>query len=169
MDAEPINSRPVILISFDIDGTVEGGDPSGPVPLEFVRRAVALGALVGSSSDRTIADQRRFWRAGQVRTGFIVLKQQLPELKARYPCRRYLHIGDSMVDEYYAGVAGFEFWNARSLARSAADQRLSATAMSEYLLDKLAVSPPASTATRPAPAPASTVTPTGPEPGRPAS
>jgi hypothetical protein len=34
MDAEP-----VILISFDIDGTLEGGDPPGPVPLEFVRRA----------------------------------------------------------------------------------------------------------------------------------
>src|SRR2546429_7571616 len=73
MGAELINSRPVILISFDIDGTVEGGDPSGPVPLEFVRRVSALGALVGSSSDRTITDQRHFWRAGRVRTGFVVL------------------------------------------------------------------------------------------------
>jgi hypothetical protein len=128
----------VILVSLDIDGTLEGGDPPGPVPLEFVRRASALGALVGSSSDRVLADQREFWRAGQVRVNFAVLKQHLPGLPARYPGRRYLHVGDSMMDEYYAGLGGFEFWNARSLAQHLAGQRLAPAAVTEYLLHKLA-------------------------------
>jgi hypothetical protein len=125
----------MILVSVDIDGTLEAGDPPGPVPLEFVRRARAL---AGSSSDRTIADQRRFWRAAGVRIDFVVLKQQLPGLPGRYTCDRYLHVGDSMMDEYYAGVAGFDFWNARSLARYAASEGLAAAALTEYLLRRLA-------------------------------
>jgi hypothetical protein len=134
----------MILVSVDIDGTLEAGDPPGPVPLEFVRRVRALGAVgavgavVGSSSDRTIADQRRFWRAAGVRIDFVVLKHQLPGLPGRYTCDRYLHVGDSMMDEYYAGVAGFDFWNARSLARYAASEGLAAAALTEYLLRRLA-------------------------------
>ncbi len=128
----------MILVSVDIDGTLEAGDPQGPVPLEFVRRVGALGALVGSSSDRTIADQRQFWRAAGVRIDFVVLKQQLPGLAGRYRCDRYVHVGDSMMDEYYAGVAGFDFWNARSLARYAASEGLAAAALTEHLLRRLA-------------------------------
>jgi hypothetical protein len=128
----------MILVSVDIDGTLEAGDPQGPVPLEFVRRIGALGALVGSSSDRTIADQRQFWRAAGARIDFVVLKQQLPGLPGRYTCDRYVHVGDSMMDEYYAGVAGFDFWNARSLARYAASEGLVAAAVTEHLLRRLA-------------------------------
>jgi hypothetical protein len=128
----------VILVSLDIDGTVEGGDPPGPVPFEFARRLVALGVLVGSSSDRTVADQRKFWQAGQVGVAFVVLKHDLPRLAARYPARRYLHVGDSMMDEHYAGLGGFTFWNARTLARHVAAEHLAPAAVTKYLLRKLA-------------------------------
>jgi hypothetical protein len=128
----------MILISLDIDGTLEAGDPPGPVPLEFARRVGELGALVGSSSDRTIADQRDFWREAGVRVKFTVLKQHLADLPGRHPCDRYLHVGDSMMDEYYATEAGFDFWNARSLARDAAARGLVATGVTGYLLRSLA-------------------------------
>ena len=49
---------PMILISFDIDGTLEMGDPPGPIPLALVRLAKERGYVVGSSSDRTLLDQR---------------------------------------------------------------------------------------------------------------
>ena len=42
------------LISFDIDGTLEIGDPPGLIPLDAVRRAIALGFVVGSCSDRPL-------------------------------------------------------------------------------------------------------------------
>jgi hypothetical protein len=128
----------VILVSLDIDGTVEGGDPPGPVPFEFARRLVAIGALVGSSSDRTVTDQRKFWRAGGVGVDFVVLKHDLPRLPDRYPGCRYLHVGDSMMDEHYAGLGGFAFWNARTLARYVAAERLGPAAVTDYLLRKLA-------------------------------
>ena len=43
------------LISFDIDGTLEVGDPPGIITLDMVRKAKELGFLVGSCSDRTIS------------------------------------------------------------------------------------------------------------------
>lgn len=128
----------MILISLDIDGTLERGDPPGPVTFEFACRAAAAGALVGSSSDRALTDQREFWLAGAVRVDFTVLKQQLLELPGRYPGCRYLHIGDSMMDEYYAGLGGFEFWNARALARRAAELGLTPAVVTEYLLREVA-------------------------------
>lgn len=128
----------MILVSFDIDGTLEGGEPPGPVSFEFVRQAATLGAVVGSSSDRTLTDQRGFWRACQVRVDFCVLKHHLPRLREGYPDHRYVHIGDSMMDEYYARLAGFVFWNSRSLACCAARQRLTPSVVTERLIRRLA-------------------------------
>ena len=48
----------VILISFDIDGTLEVGDPPGVLTMEFVRKTQEAGILVGSCSDRPISGQR---------------------------------------------------------------------------------------------------------------
>jgi hypothetical protein len=124
------------LVSLDIDGTLEGGDPSGPIPLEFARRLQSLGVLVGSSSDRTLTDQRRFWQAGGVEVDFIVLKHQLPELPGKYACGRYLHIGDTNQDMYFARLAGFEFWHVDSLERPAPGEQ-AAQAMIELLLLRL--------------------------------
>ena len=128
----------MILVSLDIDGTLEGGDPSGPIPLEFARRLQALGVLVGSSSDRTLTDQRRFWQAGGVEIDFTVLKHQLPELPGKYDCGRYLHIGDTNQDMYFARLAGFEFWHVDSLERPGPDEQ-APQAMIELLLLRLAL------------------------------
>lgn len=46
-----------ILLSFDIDGTLELGEPPGGVTMEMVRRAHDLGYLVGSCSDRALSSQ----------------------------------------------------------------------------------------------------------------
>src|SRR2546427_3537164 len=48
----------VTLVSFDIDGTLEVGEPPGSVPIALVRTAKRLGYLVGSCSDRPVAYQR---------------------------------------------------------------------------------------------------------------
>ena len=50
-----------ILISFDIDGTLEVGDPPGVLTMEFVRKTQEAGILVGSCSDRPISSQRAIW------------------------------------------------------------------------------------------------------------
>jgi hypothetical protein len=132
----------VILVSLDIDGTLEGGDPPGPIPLEFARRLQALGALVGSSSGRTLSDQQRFWLAGGVEIDFTILKHQLPELPGKYDCGRYLHIGDTSQDLYFARLAGFEFWHVDSLEKPVPGEQ-AAQAMIELLLVRMSGHPQA--------------------------
>ena len=99
------------LISFDIDGTLEVGDPPGVITLALVRRARDLGYIVGSSSDRVVSDQRRLWEAHAVAMDFVGHKHHLDQVKARYArARRWIHIGDTHVDEHYALMHGFEFY-----------------------------------------------------------
>jgi hypothetical protein len=105
----------VILVSFDIDGTLEFGDPPGPIPLDVVRRAKLLGFVVGSSSDRTVGDQSRLWARHEVTVDFVSNKHRLPEVAERYECTRLVHIGDTLIDELYATRAGFDFWLADHL------------------------------------------------------
>src|SRR5258708_2777290 len=52
---------PMILVSFDIDGTLEVGDPPGPLTLDMVRLAKSSGWVIGSASDRTVAEQEKMW------------------------------------------------------------------------------------------------------------
>ncbi|MGD9797954.1 MAG: HAD family hydrolase [Acidimicrobiia bacterium] len=99
----------MILVSFDIDGTLETGDPPGPVTLEMVRRAKSLGYVIGSSSDRTVAFQRTMWAAHEVEVDFVGHKHHLSDIVARFECERLIHIGDTSVDEHYATLAGLEF------------------------------------------------------------
>ena len=40
------------LVSFDIDGTLEVGDPPGIVTISMVRQAKSLGYLIGRASCR---------------------------------------------------------------------------------------------------------------------
>ena len=47
-----------ILVSFDIDGTLETGDPPGPITMEMVGMAQAQGCIIGSCSDRPLPSQR---------------------------------------------------------------------------------------------------------------
>ena len=102
---------PRTLISFDIDGTLEVGDPPGAIALVTVHRARSLGYIVGSSSDRVVSDQRKLWSVHGVTMDFIGHKHHLDRVKARFEgTSRWIHIGDTHVDEHYARLHGFEFY-----------------------------------------------------------
>ena len=97
------------LISFDIDGTLEVGDPRGSITLDMVRKVKALGNIVGSCSDRPISYQQRIWEQNSLEMDFTVLKDQLEIVKANFQADVYYHVGDTDMDEFFAGRAGFHF------------------------------------------------------------
>ena len=98
------------LISFDIDGTLETGDPPGYITMARVREALELGYIIGSCSDRTVSQQQRMWMEHAIPVAFTVLKHQLDLVKAAFNADRYYHIGDTNMDRHYAERAGFEFF-----------------------------------------------------------
>ncbi len=97
------------LISFDIDGTLEVGEPRGSITIDFVRAAQRKGCIVGSCSDRPLSFQQRLWQQHDVPVDFTSLKQNLDDVKARFKAASYIHVGDTDVDEFFAGKAGFRF------------------------------------------------------------
>ena len=97
------------LISFDIDGTLEFGDPPGGVTLDMVRRAQELGFLIGSCSDRFPSAQKALWEAHEIKVDFVAAKHMLNDVKERFQADIYLHIGDRELDRQLAEQAGFEF------------------------------------------------------------
>ena len=97
------------LISFDIDGTLEVGDPPGCITLDMVRAAKASGCIIGSCSDRTVSNQQRIWETAGIDMEFTVLKHQLDAVKERFPAEDYYHIGDTDLDRQYAERNGFHF------------------------------------------------------------
>ncbi len=103
------------LLSFDIDGTLEEGDPPGPIPMHLVTQALELGYIVGSASDRTVSEQRKIWERRGFEVHFVTHKHHLAQLAARFPNHRMIHIGDTYVDAHYARLAGFEFHYAPDL------------------------------------------------------
>ena len=109
----------MILISFDIDGTLEEGDPPGILTIDFVREAKKGGFLVGSCSDRPISAQRAMWERHGIEVDFAVSKHMLGDVKARFPADVYYHIGDREdLDKRPAERAGFEFlWPDEALAK----------------------------------------------------
>jgi hypothetical protein len=104
-----------LLISFDIDGTLEAGDPPGPVTFGMVTTALIRGHVIGSASDRTLAEQRAIWAPAGISVDFTCNKHRLAESTAQFGCDRMLHIGDTATDEYYAGLAGFRFCHVNAL------------------------------------------------------
>jgi hypothetical protein len=100
------------LISFDIDGTLEVGDPPGLISVEMVRQVKRIGCLIGSCSDRPISYQQRMWSRLQIAADFTVLKHRLADVKTRFPAEGYYHIGDTDVDHSFASKAGFRFFRA---------------------------------------------------------
>jgi phosphoglycolate phosphatase-like HAD superfamily hydrolase len=102
----------VSLVSFDIDGTLEVGDPPGVVPVALVRMAKELGYLIGSCSDRPISYQEDMWAQLEIAPDFTVLKHRLEDVRARFTAAAYYHIGDTETDERYAVAAGFRFLKA---------------------------------------------------------
>ena len=105
----------VTLVSFDIDGTMVFGSPSGPITLDTVRRAKELGYMVGSASDRPLSDQAQLWKEHNIQVDFVSLKHRLGELKERFAAERYYHIGDTEMDQHFATQAGFSFLYADAL------------------------------------------------------
>ncbi|HEY7135687.1 MAG TPA: HAD family hydrolase [Acidimicrobiia bacterium] len=99
-----------VVVSFDIDGTMTFGDPAGPVDVDLVRTVLALGHVVGSASDRTRREQTRLWERHGVDVAFVGGKHHLADVRARFLAERYVHIGDTVVDEHFALAAGFEYF-----------------------------------------------------------
>lgn len=111
----PAAATASVLVSFDIDGTLEDGDPPGPLEMALVRRAQILGYLVGSASDRTLREQRRMWERRGITPDFVSHKHHLHQVAATFPVGRMVHIGDTHVDRHYALLAGFEFFFATEI------------------------------------------------------
>jgi hypothetical protein len=100
----------VILISFDIDGTLEVGDPPGVLTMAMVKRVQKQGFWIGSCSDRPISAQRAIWAQHNIAIDFAVGKMMLPDVKAQFVADMYYHIGDREdLDRTYALKAGFAF------------------------------------------------------------
>ena len=97
------------LISFDIDGTLETGDPPGYITMAQVRKALELGYIIGSCSDRPVSHQQRMWAQHEIPVSFTVLKHNLDQVKAQFSAELYLHIGDTNMDKYYAERNGFAY------------------------------------------------------------
>jgi len=105
------------LISFDIDGTLEFGDPPGGITVAMVIRAKELGFLIGSCSDRFPSAQRSLWEACDIAVDFVAAKHMLPDIRSRFEAVKYLHIGDRDLDQQLAEKAGFEFlWDHEGVA-----------------------------------------------------
>ena len=99
-----------ILISFDIDGTLEVGDPPGAVTMHMVRMARKRGFITGSCSDRPMSTQRAIWREHDIEFDFVCYKHMLPNLKEDFKADSYWHVGDREdLDRKYAIRAGFDF------------------------------------------------------------
>jgi hypothetical protein len=98
-----------ILISFDIDGTLEVGDPPGPITMSMVRRAQEYGCIIGSCSDRPLTTQRAIWDTHNIPVSFVAAKHLLAEVKAAFPADSYYHVGDTNMDQQAAREAGFNF------------------------------------------------------------
>ncbi len=107
----------VTLVSFDIDGTLEVGDPPGIVSIAMVRTAKRLGHLIGSCSDRPISHQKNLWERLRITVDFTVLKHELATIRTRFAAAAYYHIGDTDVDDHYATGAGFRFLKADARER----------------------------------------------------
>ncbi|MBI4282118.1 MAG: HAD family hydrolase [Chloroflexi bacterium] len=98
-----------ILLSFDIDGTLETGDPPGPVTLDMVRRAKERGCIIGSASDRSISTQKLMWEKSNIVVDFTSQKHVLINVRERFEADYYLHLGDRELDRQFALEAGFNF------------------------------------------------------------
>ena len=106
----------MVLVSFDIDGTLEVGDPPGIVTVALVRTAKERGYLVGSCSDRPVPYQQALWERLGITVDFTVLKHRLADVKSRFTAAAYYHVGDTDVDDFYATGAGFRFLSADAAA-----------------------------------------------------
>ena len=121
-----------LLISFDIDGTLENGSPPGPVTRSFIDRLKARGAVIGSCSDRTILEQRTVWEQLKLSPDFVARKTELPLVRKQFSGYSYVHIGDTTVDEMYAEQAQFAFYWSWDVPLADADRWVELLTPTEY-------------------------------------
>lgn len=107
---------PRILVSFDVDGTMEFGHPPGPIPASVARELAARGYIVGVASDWPRSSQQPLWSGHGVEPDFVGGKHNLDEVRRRFCADRYVHVGDTDTDESYARRAGFDFLHVDELA-----------------------------------------------------
>jgi hypothetical protein len=100
---------PWLVLSLDIDGTLEFGEPPGPIPVSTVLAVQQAGVVVGSASDRLPSDQRRLWQNTEVQVSFAVPKHTLSGLLDGFRQHPAIHIGDGIGDRLLARAAGAHF------------------------------------------------------------
>jgi len=74
----------VTLVSFDIDGTLEVGDPPGIVSVALVKTAQRLGYLVGTARIGRSVIRKSLWERLQITVDFTVLKHELGERQGAF-------------------------------------------------------------------------------------
>ncbi len=114
----------ITLVSFDIDGTLEVGEPPGIITTAMIRSVKSLGCVVGTCSDRTLSYQQHIWEQLGIAADFTVLKHRLADIKARFSAHAYYHVGDTDLDDHFATAAGFEFLRADAGAHASWGRRL---------------------------------------------
>ena len=78
--------------------------------MDMVRIVQEKGFLIGSCSDRPMSGQQAIWDQHNIPVDFVVSKQMLPDVKAKFEADVYYHIGDREdLDKKPALEAGFEF------------------------------------------------------------
>jgi hypothetical protein len=107
-----MTSHRLTLVSFDIDGTLEVGEPPGIVTIAMVMIAQRRGYVIGSCSDRPLSYQQAMWERLAIVPDFTVLKHRLADVKDRFAAHTYYHIGDTEMDDRFATEAGFRFLRA---------------------------------------------------------
>lgn len=112
------SGRIITVVSFDIDGTLEIGDPPGLITIPMVRSARRRGYVIGTCSDRPVSFQRQLWERLAIVPHFAVLKHRLADVKARFAADTYVHIGDTDIDDHFATAAGFHFIRADQTAHA---------------------------------------------------
>ena len=103
------STAPRVVVSFDIDGTMEFGQPPGPVPAAVARELFVRGYIVGVASDWPRSSQQPLWSSHGMEPHFVGGKHHLHEVRAEFEADHYIHVGDTEVDERYAVLAGFAF------------------------------------------------------------
>ena len=87
--------------------------------------------MVGVASDWPRSNQQPLWSRHGVDVQFVGGKHHLLTVRARFPAARYLHVGDTDIDERYALLAGFEFLHVDELERPVAADAIHAAAWRE--------------------------------------
>ena len=93
--------------AFDRDGTLEWGNPQGPITKEHLEKMRSLGYLIGGSGGQPSSDQSERWREHRIEPDFTVHKENLPEIRAKFS--ELTHVGDTQDDVEWAKKAKANF------------------------------------------------------------